>query len=111
MIIPKTLIAGSQLTASASTYYLAPANTKAIIHNMTLANPTASSVTATVHVVDTGASETSSNIVISARTVAAGETYKCPEVVGKTISATGTIRAYAGSVSSISIMAHGVEVT
>lgn len=111
MITVKTLVAGSQLAATASTYYTAPANTKAIIHNMTLTNTTANAVTATVHVIDTGASETALNMCISARTIAPGETYRCPEVVGKTMSATGTIRALAGSATAISIQAHGVEVT
>jgi len=106
----KTLVAGSQLTGSAATYYTAPANTKAIIHNMTLTNTTGGAITATVHVIDTGATETVSNMCISARSIAAGETYKCPEVIGKTMSATGTIRALAGSATSITIQAHGVEV-
>ena len=111
MIITKTLVAGSQLAATATTYYTAPANTKAVITNMTLTNTTAGAITATVHVIDTGATETASNMCISAKAIAAGETYKCPEVIGKTISATGTIRALAGSATSISIQAHGYEVT
>lgn len=111
MIIPKTLVAGSQIAATATTYYTAPANTKAIIHNMTLTNTTANAVTVTVHIIDTGATETASNMTISARVIAPGECYKCPEVIGKTISATGTIRALAGSATSITIQSSGVEAT
>ena len=109
MIIPQKLVAGSQLAATATTYYTAPANTKAIIQNMTLCNTTANAVTATVHVISTGATETASNMIISARVIAAGETYNCPEAVGKVILATGTIRALAGSATSITIVADGVE--
>lgn len=111
MITVKTLVAGSQLTGTAATYYTAPANTKAIIHNMSLANTGTSAVTATIHLVDTGATETTSNMSIVARVIAPNETYRCPEVVGKTISATGTIRALASIGTAISIQAHGVEVT
>ena len=111
MIIPQTLIAGSQIAATATTYYTAPANTKAIIQNLTLCNTTAGAVTATVHIISTGASETASNMVISARTIAAGETYTCPEAIGAVLLATGTIRALAGSATSISIRASGVEIT
>ena len=110
-VLVKTLVAGSQIAATATTYYTAPANTKAIIHNMSLTNTTANAITATVHIIDTGATETASNMVISARVISPGECYKCPEVIGKTISATGTIRALAGSATSITIMAHGIEVT
>ena len=111
MIIPQTLIAGSQLTATAATYYTAPANTKAIIQNMTLTNTTANAVTATVHVISTGATETASNMIISARVIAANESYTCPEAIGKVILATGTIRALAGSATAITIESSGVEVT
>ena len=109
-ITPVTLVAGSQLTGSAATYYTAGANTKAVITNMTLTNTTAGAVTATVHIVNAGATESASNMCISARSIAAGETYKCPEVIGKTMSATGTIRALAGATTSISIQASGYEV-
>lgn len=111
MMVPQRLIAGSQLTTSAATYYTAGANTRAIIHNLALVNTTASAVTATVHLISAGASESASNMVISARTIAAGETYTCPEAVGFVLLATGTIRALAGSGTSITIMASGVEWT
>ena len=111
MITYQKLIAGSQLTATAATYYTAPANTKARIDNMTLTNTTANAVTATVHVISAGATETALNMIISARTLAAGETYNCPEAVGKVMLATGTIRAFAGSATSISIQADGIEIT
>lgn len=110
-ITPQALIAGSQIAATATTYYTAPANTKAIIQNMTLTNTTAGALTATVHIISTGATETASNMVISARVIAAGETYNCPEVIGKVLLATGTIRALASSATSITITASGVEVT
>ena len=111
MITVQKLVAGSQLTGSAATYYTAPANTKAVITNMTLLNTTAGAVTATVHVISTGATETASNMIVSARVIAAGETYNCPEAVGKVMLATGTIRALAGATTSISIQADGYEVT
>lgn len=111
MITPQKLVAGSQIAATATTYYTAPANTKAIIKNMTLTNTTANAVTATVHVISAGATETASNMIISARVLASNETYNCPEAVGKVILATGTIRALAGSATSISLQADGIEIT
>lgn len=110
-ITPAKLIAGSQLTTAAATYYTAPANTKAIIHSLTITNPTAGALTFTVYLVATGASESNSNIIIPTRTIAAGETYNCPEAVGKVILATGTIRALASAGTSVAIQGDGVEVT
>ena len=111
MITVQKLVAGSQLTASAATYYTAPANTKAIIKNMTLTNTTANAVTATVHVISAGATETTSNMIISARVIPPNDTYNCPEAIGKVMLATGTIRALAGSTVSISLQADGIEIT
>jgi hypothetical protein len=109
-VTAKSLAAGSQLTTSAATYYTAPTLTTTRITSMTLTNTTAGAVTATVHVVPVGATESASNMVISARSLAAGETYNCPEAVGKVMAATGTIRALAGAATSISIQASGVEI-
>ena len=111
MIIPQKLVAGSQLTTSAATYYTAGTNVKAVITNMTLTNTTGTARTATVHVVSTGATETASNMIISARVIAAGETYNCPEAIGSVILATGTIRALAEANTAISLQVSGYEVT
>lgn len=111
MIVPKTLIAGSQLTTSAATYYTAGTGVTAIIKSMTLTNNSGGAVTATVHIVDTGSTESASNMVIDAKNLADGETYLCPEAINQSISPTGTIRALASANTSISIKASGVEVT
>lgn len=110
-ILDKTLVAGSQIAATATTYYTAPANTRVIITNISLTNTTANAVTATVHIIPVGATESASNMIISARTLAPGETYSCPMMPGKHLDATGTIRALAGSATSITIQASGYEVT
>lgn len=110
MIIFQRLISGSVLSAAAATYYTAPANTKAVIQHMALANTTTNAVSATVHVVGTGASESVSTAVISSRVISGLETYNCPEAIGAVILATGTIRALAGAVSTISIQASGIEI-
>ncbi len=111
MMVPQRLIAGSQLTASAATYYTVGSNQRAIIHNLALTNTTASAVTATVHLISTGATETLTNMLISARAIAPGETYGCPEAVGFVLLATGTIRALASEAAKITITASGVEWT
>ena len=109
--IVKTLVPGHFLHTSVSTHYTAPANTKAIPHNGTIAN-TASSVahTFTLYLVDVGASEALKDVLVSSRVLAPLETYKCPELVGKTISATGTIRALCSSTSTLTFNVGGVEV-
>lgn len=110
MITLAKLIAGSQLTGSVATYYTAT-NKKATIKNATAVNTTAGAITLTVYIVASGGSATTSNIVISAKSIASGETYNCPELVGKVVASGGTIQALASSAASISFQVDGIEET
>lgn len=107
--LPKRLVDGSQLTTSAATYYTTPANTLTTIAACTLTNTTAGPVTATVHLVPSGGSATASNMVLSARVIATGESYNVGSAIGQTLAAGGTLQALAGAVTSISLVASGYE--
>lgn len=105
--LPARLVDGSQLTAVAATYYTAPANTITTIAACTLTNTTAGAVTATMHLVPSGGSATVSNMILSARTIAAGESYNVGSAIGQTLAAGGTIQALAGAATSITLVASG----
>jgi len=107
--LPKRLVDGSQLTAVAATYYTTPANTLTTISACTLTNTTAGAVTATMHLVPNGGSATASNMVLSARAIAAGEAFNVGSAIGQTLPAGGTLQALAGSATSISLVASGYE--
>ena len=107
--LPKRLVDGSQLTAAAATYYTVPTNTLTTISACTLTNTTAGAVTATVHLVPSGGSATASNMILSARTLAAGESFNVGSAIGQTLAAGGTLQALAGAVTSISLVASGYE--
>lgn len=107
--LPKRLVDGSQLTGSAATYYTAPANTLTTISAMTLTNTTGGAVTATVHLVPNGGSAGVTNCVLSARTLAAGESFNVGSAIGQTLPAGGTLQALAGSATSITLVASGYE--
>src|SRR5688572_161067 len=89
----KRLVSGSQLTGSAATYYTAPSLTKARIQAAALTNTTGGAVACTVYLVPSGGSAGATNTFISARSIAAGETYPCPELINQVIEAGGTIQA------------------
>lgn len=107
----RRLVSGSQLTTSAATYYTAPAATTTRIDHATLTNTTTSVVTATVYAIPSGGSAGSTNTVISAKGIAPGETYNCPELTGVVLSPAGFLQAQAGAVTAITLMVSGVEVT
>ena len=107
--LPKRLVSGSQIAASATTYYTTPANTKTTIAACTLTNTTGSAITATVYLVPTGGTAGADNCILSARTIAAGESYNVASAIGQTLEAGGTIQALAGSATSITLVASGYE--
>lgn len=108
--IPKAITA-AQLTTSAATYYTAPANTKSTISALTLTNTTGGAVTATVHLVPSGGSASDTNKIMSARSIAAGESYVVAAAIGQTMEAGGTLQALASANTSISLVGSAYETT
>lgn len=108
-ITPKSLIASQQLTNANATYYTAT-NVRTIIDKLTLVNTTAGAVTATIDIVDSGGTAGVTERLISARGIAAGETYTCPEVVGHILNSGDTIQGLASAAASITIRCSGREV-
>ena len=109
-VTPKALVSAQQLTNANATYYTAT-NVRTIIDKMTLCNTTAGAITATIDLVDSGGSAGVSERIISARSIAAGETYTCPEAVGHILNASDSIQGLASAATSITIRVSGREVS
>jgi len=106
----KQLVAGVQLPATSTELYVA-SNVIARIDAMTICNTTAGAVTATVDLVETGAGAGVTKRIVSARSIGAGETYRCPEAIGHVLNAGGKIFGLAGSATSLTIIVSGREET
>lgn len=109
-ITPKRLVTGSQIAASATTYYTAT-NVRARIDACSLTNTTGGAITVTMHIVASGGTADATNCVLSSYSVAAGQTYVPPGVVGQWIEEGGTLQALASSATSVTLVASGVEYT
>lgn len=107
----KRLIAGSQLTTSAATYYTAPALTQCVIRKISCTNTTGGAVTVTLYLITSGGSASASNTIASAKSLAAGETWSSPDVEGHVLEAGGFIQALASANTSITILGSGIELT
>lgn len=108
--IPKGLTA-AQLTTSAATYYTVPTNVISTISALSLCNTTAGAVTATVHLVPSGGTATATNMILSARTLAAGESFNVFTAIGQSMAQAGTIQALASANTSISLSGSVYETT
>lgn len=107
-ITPKVLIPGTDAPTAQATLYTAE-GVKAIIDKATAMNTTAGAAVLTMNLIESGGTVTAANRVIT-RTIAAGETYTFPEIVGHILSVDGLISAIA-SVSGISLRISGREIT
>ena len=90
---PTVLVAGVVLTAADAIYYTGTTGNRITVKSASVANTTAGVVALTVYRVPSGGSPGAANTVISARNVAVGETYNCPELVNKVLHAGDTIQA------------------
>jgi len=105
-VTPKALIDTAQLTNAAATVYTST-NIVTIIDSFKLVNVTAGAVTATVSI----GADAAGTRFISARSLAPGETYNCPEMVGQILNAGQLIQAYASANTSVNIRASGRQVS
>lgn len=94
-----SILDGTLLTGSAATYgTTVPANTKRIFRSASLYNGTAAPVQCEVHLIASGGTASDTNRVIL-RTIAAEETYNCPELINQGLNAGGFVQALGLDVS------------
>jgi len=104
-IIPRKYVEAAQ-----ASQYTAD-NVRCVIDKFTVTNVTANNVVFSTNLVASGDSPADDNLVLDARTIAPGETYNCPELVGQVIENGGFISTLAGTASALTISAAGREIT
>lgn len=108
--ISKPLITSKYASNAENTEYTASAGMRTILDKFTGYNGTAGAVTLTVKIVASGGTAGASNVTVS-KSIAAGETYTFPEVVGHVLEASGFVSVLASAATSIVIRCSGREVT
>lgn len=110
MITVKNIIPRKQAENAQTTQYTAT-NCKTVIDKFTVTNTTGSAATFSVNLVASGDTPSVANRVLSVKSIAAGETYTCPELVGQSLEDGGFISTLAGTASALTISATGREIT
>lgn len=106
----KVLIPAKQAESVQTTQYTAT-NTKAIIDKFTATNTSVGNVTISVNLVNSGGSVGVSNVITITRTIAPGEPYTFPELVGHALEPGDFISTIASAATSLTIRASGREIT
>jgi hypothetical protein len=110
-VIAKPLFEALQAANAETTQYTAPVGTRTIIDKFTGTNTTAGAVTLTVKLIASGGAAGAGNTIVSAKSLAAGECYTFPEIVGHVLAPGDFISTLAGAAASITVRASGREVT
>lgn len=106
---PVQLVAPMQLAAADAAIYTAPTQTTVKIGRAVFTNTTASAVAITAGIT-TGAALGAATTLISARTLAPGESYVSPELAGAVFPAGSAIHAFAGSASAVTCTVSGLTI-
>lgn len=104
-IIPAKEAENSQTTQYTST------NVKTIIDKFTATNTSGSAITLSINLITVSGSAGDSNLIVQAKSVAAGATYVSSEVVGHTLDVGGFISTIASAATGLTIRASGRIVT
>lgn len=106
----KNIIPRKQAENAQTSQYTAT-NCKTIIDKFTATNTTAGAVTLSVNLVAAAGAASAANLVVNAKSIAAGECYTFPELVGQTLEPGGFISTLASAATSLTISASGREIT
>lgn len=96
---PMVIVAGQVLTGSAATYFTGTTGDVYTIKSASVTNTTGGVVALTVYRVPSGGSVGAGPTLISARNIAVGETYNCPELINKALQAGDTLQALGNGLS------------
>jgi hypothetical protein len=107
----KSLFPPLQIAAAETTQYTAPAAVRTILDKFTGTNTTGGAVTITVKLVPSGGAAAASNTIVSVKSLAAGECYTFPEIVGHVLNPGDFISTLASAGASITVRASGREVS
>jgi hypothetical protein len=104
-IIPRGYAANTQSTQYTSS------NAKTVIDKFTVTNVSSSAADISVNLVAEGDTASDADLVVDARTIAAGETYTCPELIGQVLESGGFISTLASASSALVLSASGRVIT
>ena len=104
------LVAPVQMPASDTLFYTAPALTVAQIGRAVFTNTDTVAHAITANLVAAAGTSSAANQVISARSVAPGESYVSPELAGAVLPPGAMLRGLADSAAKVTLVVSGIQV-
>lgn len=101
---------GTKAVETVETTQYTSTNGKTIIDKFDVCNTTGGAVVFTARIVPSGSTAGATNALLPSKSIAAGETYRCPEIVGHTLEPGDFISTLAGA-AGLTVRASGRKVT
>lgn len=112
MSITLNVLVSPQLVLNSTQTYYTSTNIRTRIDKVTVTNTTGSADTITLYLVVQDGTAGASNTITSAKSIAAGETWNCPDLIGQILQSGGTIQAKAGTSSTaLTFSVAGAQIT
>jgi len=111
MTVSVRVLIPSKVAEAAQTTQYTASGVKTIIDKFTATNYSGAAATLSVNLVTQYDSAGNQNLTVKTKSLAAGETYTFPEIVGHYLESGGYISTVAGTGSAINIRASGREIT
>lgn len=109
--VSKCLVESTQLAAAQTTIYTCPVNSRVSVDKFTGVNVGAAATTLTINVVAASGAAAGTNVLTSARTLAIGETFGFPEMIGQILEPGDFVSVLAGAATSINVRMSGRVIT
>ena len=109
-VTAKNLVPAKTVEAVQTTQYIANGVTT-IIDKFTATNYSGSTATISVNLITATGTASNDNLIVKAKSLAAGETYIFPELVGHILPSGGFISTIAGTASAINMRVSGREIS
>lgn len=106
----RNIIPRKSAEAAQTTQYTA-VNCRCIVDKCTVTNTGAVPVPFSANLVAAAGSPGAANLVLAPKSIAAGETYHCPELTGQVLENGGMLSTLAGTAGVLTISATGREIT
>lgn len=110
MTVTARPLLGSKYAENSETPQYTASSVRTIVDKFTGTNVTGSAAVLTVRIVPSGGSAGASNAIVFQKSLAAGETYTFPEMVGQILASGDFISTLAGTASAIVIRISGREI-
>jgi hypothetical protein len=108
-VVIKVLIPAKAAENTQTAQYTA-VNCRTVIDKFTATNTSASNATLSVNLIPDGGSASNGNLIVKTISIAVGQTYTFPELVGQVLDSGSFISTIASAASALTIRASGREI-